>query len=126
MNLGCIDYMIKFLFLPSVGQINKSGGHQVVRTIGSNVVTMGIQGKPGKQIATMGGNQTIINKPGGGQQQIMAQDGQQIIRTAGGQQLIVKSTAAGGMGGMKTVQQMTTSQAGGEFTFISYSIVFFK
>ena len=125
MNLGCIDYNIKFLFLPSVGQINKSGGHQVVRTIGSNVVTLGNKGKPGMQMATMGGKQTIvINKPGGGQQQITAQGGQQSIRTAGGQQLIVMSTTAGGMGGMKTVQQMTTSQAGGEFTFISYSKAF--
>ena len=97
----------------------------MVRTIGSNVVTMGNKGKPGMQMATMGGKQTIvINKPGGGQQQITAQGGQQSIRTAGGQQLIVMSTTAGGMGGMKTVQQMTTSQAGGEFTFISYSKAF--
>jgi len=94
-----------------VGQINKSGTQQVVRTLGSNVVTMGTQGKPGMQMATMGGKQTIvINKPGGGQQQIVAQGGQQIIRTAGGQQIIVMSTTAGG--GVKTVQQMTTSQAG--------------
>jgi len=99
-----------------VGQINKSGTQQVVRTIASNVVSMGsTQGKPGMQMATMGGKQTIvINKPGGGQQQIMAGSGQQIIRTAGGQQIIVMSTTAGGMGGVKTVQQMTTSQAGGQ------------
>merc|ERR1740137_36796 len=93
-----------------VGQINKSGTQQVVRTIGSNVVTMGSQGKPGMQMATMGGKQTIvINKPGGVQQQIMAQSGQQIIRTAGGQ-IMVMSNA----GGVKTVQQMSTSQAGGQ------------
>jgi len=98
-----------------VGQLNKSGAQQVVRAPGSNVVTMGSQGKPGMQMATMGGKQTIvINKPGGGQQQIMAQSGQQIIRTAGGQQIIVMSTTAGGVGGVKTVQQMTTSQAGGQ------------
>ena len=99
-----------------VGQINKSGTQQVVRTIASNVVSMGsTQVKPGMQMATMGGKQTIvINKPGGGQQQIMAGSGQQIIRTAGGQQIIVMSTTAGGMSGMKTVQQMTTSQAGGK------------
>jgi len=99
-----------------VGQINKSGaGQQVVRTLSSNVVSMGSQGKPGMQMATMGGKQTIvINKPGGGQQQIIAGSGQQIIRTPGGQQIIVMSTTAGGMGGVKTVQQMTTSQAGGQ------------
>ena len=72
----------------------------MVRTIGSHVVTMGSQGKPSMQMATMGGKQTnVINKPGGGQQQIMAQSGQQIVRTAGGQQIIVMSTTAGGMGG---------------------------
>ena len=65
----------------------------MVRTIASNVVSMGsTEGKPGMQMATMGGKQTIINKPGGGQQQIMAGSGQQIIRTAGGQQIIVMST----------------------------------
>ena len=69
---------------------------------------MGSQGKPGMQMATMGGKQTIvINKPGGGQQQIMAQSGQQIIGM---------STTAWGMGGMKTVQHMT-SQAGGWLYF---------
>ena len=98
------------MFSVLVGQINKSGAQQV-RALGSNVVTVGSQGKPGMQMATMGGKQTIvINKPGGGQQQIMTQGGQQIIRTAGGQQIMVMSNA----GGVKTVQQMSTSQAGGE------------
>ena len=72
------------------------------------------QMKPGMQMATVGGKQTIvINKPGGGHQQILtAGSGQQIIRTAGGQQIIVVTTA----GGMKTVQQVSTSQAGaGEY-----------
>ena len=62
-------------------------------------------GKPmlgGAQVQTVatgpGGKQTIvINKPGGG-----------AIRTAGGQQIIVVTTA----GGMRTVQGMTTTQAG--------------
>ena len=68
------------------------------------------QVKSGVQMATVGGKQTIvINKPGGGPQQILtAGSGQQIIRTAGGQQIIVVTTA----GGMKTVQQVSTSQAG--------------
>ena len=62
--------------------------------------------KSGMQMATVGGKQTIvINKPGGGHQQI--------IRTAGGQQIIVVTTA----GGVKTVQQVSTSQAGaGEYS----------
>ena len=88
--------------------INKSGvGATQVRALGSNLVSMGGQAKPlgaGMQMATVGGKQTIvINKPQG-----VAGAGQQIIRTAGGQQIIVMSTA----GGMKTVQHVTTSQAG--------------
>ena len=81
--------------------INKAGtGATQVRALGTNVVN---QVKP-MQMATVGGKQTIvINKPGG--QQL---GGQQIIRTAGGQQIIVMTTA----GGMKTVQHVTTSQAG--------------
>ena len=87
--------------------INKSGvGATQVRALGSNLVSMGGQAKPlgaGMQMATVGGKQTIvINKPQG------VGAGQQIIRTAGGQQIIVMSTA----GGMKTVQHVTTSQAG--------------
>ena len=78
-----------------------------MRALGSNLVSMGGQAKPlgaGMQMATVGGKQTIvINKPQG-----VAGAGQQIIRTAGGQQIIVMSTA----GGMKTVQHVTTSQAG--------------
>ena len=82
--------------------INKAGtGATQVRALGTNVVN---QVKP-MQMTTVGGKQTIvINKPGGGQQLA----GQQIIRTAGGQQIIVMTTA----GGMKTVQHVTTSQAG--------------
>ena len=74
--------------------------------------------KPGMQMATVGGKQTIvINKPGGGQQQILtAGSGQQIIRTAGGQQIIVVTTA----GGVKTMQQVTTSQAGKLTVSLSY------
>ena len=85
-----------------------------MRALGSNLVTMGGQagGKPlgaGMQMATVGGKQTIvINKPQGSAGQLVTGTGQQIIRTAGGQQIIVMSTA----GGMKTVQHVTTSQAG--------------
>ena len=66
-------------------------------------------------MATVGGKQTIvINKPGGGPQQILTGAGQQILRTAGGQ-IIVVSTAAG----VKTVQHVTTSQAGAGELFLS-------
>jgi len=98
--------------------INKAGtGATQVRAIGgSNVVTVGSQAqvKPigaGVQMATVGGKQIIVtNKPGGGQQQLVTGGaaGQQIIRTAGGQQILVMSSA----GGVKTVQHVTTSQAG--------------
>merc|ERR1719187_2705274 len=71
-----------------------------VKTIGSNVMTMGKPG--GAQVQTVatgpGGKQTIvINKPGGG-----------TLRTAGGQQIIVVTTA----GGVRSVQGVTTTQAG--------------
>lgn len=78
-----------------------------MRAIGaSNLVAVGSQsGVKPVQMTTVGGKQTIvINKPG---QQLVGA-GQQIIRTAGGQQIIVMSTT----GGVKTVQQVTTSQAG--------------
>ena len=97
--------------------INKAGvGGTQVRALGSNLVSMGSQAgvKPlgaGMQMATVGGKQTIvINKPQGAAGQLVsgAGAGQQIIRTAGGQQIIVMSTA----GGVKTVQHVTTSQAG--------------
>ena len=88
--------------------INKAAtGATQVRAIGaSNLVAVGSQsGVKPVQMTTVGGKQTIvINKPG---QQLVGA-GQQIIRTAGGQQIIVMSTT----GGVKTVQQMTTSQAG--------------
>ena len=93
--------------------INKAGaGATQVRAIGgSNVVTVGSQAQVRPIAAGMqmvGGKQTIvINKQGTGPQQIVGA-GQQIIRTAGGQQIIVMSTA----GGVKTVQHVTTSQAG--------------
>ena len=93
--------------------INKSGvGATQVRALGSNLVSMGGQAKPlgaGMQMATVGGKQTIvINKPQGSAGQLVTGTGQQIIRTAGGQQIIVMSTADV----MKTVQHVTTSQAG--------------
>ena len=96
--------------------INKSGvGATQVRALGSNLVTMGGQAgvKPlgaGMQMATVGGKQTIvINKPqGSGAGQLVTGSGQQIIRTAGGQQIIVMSTA----GGARTVQHVSTAQAG--------------
>ena len=89
--------------------INKAaaGATQVRAIGGSNLVAVGGQsGVKPVQMATVGGKQTIvINKPG---QQLVGA-GQQIIRTASGQQIIVMSTAGGGV---KTVQQVTTSQAG--------------
>jgi len=95
-----------------VGQIAKPPG-STVKTFASNVVTVGGQTRPGVQMAGMGGKQTIvINKPGTGQ---MTAGGQQIIRTAGGQQIIVMTTA----GGMRTVQNLTTTQAGGQYPTMS-------
>ena len=91
-----------------MGQLNKGGVSQV-RAVGSNVVTMA-GGMKQAGVGSVAGKQTIvINKPGGGPGQLVAGGpGQQIIRTAGGQQIIVMTTA----GGVKTVQHVTTSQAG--------------
>ncbi len=50
----------------------------------------------------------VINKPQGSGGQLMTGTGQQIIRTAGGQQIIVMSTS----GGARTVQHVSTAQAG--------------
>ena len=83
-----------------------TGGAQV-RALGSNVVQVAGSAVGGvKPVQMVGGKQTIvINKPGGGQQQIVTGGGgQQIVRTVGGQQTVSS--------GMKTVQHMTTSQAG--------------
>ena len=77
-------------------QQNVTGGAQVP-ALGSNVVQVAGSAAGGvKPVQMVGGKQTIvINKPGGGQQQIV---------TVGGQQIIAS--------GMKTVQHVTTSQAG--------------
>ena len=67
-----------------IAVINKAatGGTQV-RALGSNVVQVGGSAAGGvKPVQMVGGKQTIvINKPGGGQQQIVTGGaGQQIIR----------------------------------------------
>ena len=81
-----------------IAVINKAatGGTQV-RALGSNVVQVAGSAAGGvKPVQMVSGKQTIvINKPGGGQQQIV---------TVGGQEIIAS--------GMKIVQHMTTSQAG--------------
>ena len=94
-----------------------------MRAVGSNVVTMA-GGMKQAGVGSVAGKQTIvINKPGGGPGQLVASGpGQQIIRTAGGQQIIVMTTA----GGVKTVQHVTTSQAGAgkrNICYKSYHIV---
>ena len=127
-----VCFPLSLLLTYNISVINKAGtGATQVRAIGgSNVVTVGSQAqvKPigaGVQMATVGGKQIIVtNKPGGGQQQLVTGGaaGQQIIRTAGGQQILVMSSA----GGVKTVQHVTTSQAGAGQCFFSWQLHFLK